>query len=117
MEFGIAEPAVLKDGKWHLVGRCVTDIRIGARFTKYIPHHAAPNDGGGKTYYEGAPLDIDLVLLEIHRYGRLFQEWGAGHTALLVLEGDGRNLKSFGSIATDELAPHYPGRETGRFES
>jgi len=80
-EFGIDEEPICKNGHWYLVGRCVTDICVGTRFLKFIPHRVEVHPNGDRTYYQEEALPIDLTILEIHRYGRILQEWDAGLTA------------------------------------
>lgn len=102
MEFGIAEAPVYKNEQWHLVGRCVTDIHVGGRFTKFVPHRriGVPSIEN-MNFVTDEALPIDLTILEIHAYGKNLKEWSAGLTALLVLVGDGENLQSNGHLVSE----------------
>lgn len=99
--FGIAEEPIHSNGQWHLAGRCVTDIKVGMRFVIFFPSKFPDLANKDLIYSHSDPLTIDLTILEIRCYGRTFQKWDAGHTALVVLSGDGKNLQAFGTLATE----------------
>jgi hypothetical protein len=101
VEFGIAHEATKCGDDWYVIGRCVTDIRVGDRFAKFVPHLKV---GGPELdtikflTLDDAALPIDLTITKIEAYGKVFDQWSAGMTAGITLRGDGENLGVFGSL-------------------
>ena len=101
IEFGITSEAIKKKDDWYVIGRCVTDIRIGDRFTEFVPHRKVDSQGveSMKFLHEAeSALPIDLIIVEIEAYGKILDHWSSGMTAGLTLRGDGVNLGTFGSL-------------------
>jgi hypothetical protein len=99
VEFGIAHKPLRSAAEWHVMGRCVTDICVGARFTSFIPYHRVENERDVESQYKrGVPLSVDLTVMEIQSYGRIWAILSAGMTGKLVLRGEGTNLGTFGSL-------------------
>jgi hypothetical protein len=99
VEFGIAHKPIRKGDKWHLIGRCVTDIHVGDRFTKFVPIRLVGEAGPENTnFIRDEAIPIDLTIVQITAYRKTFDTWSAGLTAALVLLGDGENLGESGSL-------------------
>jgi hypothetical protein len=90
MQFGIAHTPEQKNNRWHIVGRCVSNVYLGERFTEIIPH--VEIDGRIK---QMPPIAADLTVEKIIAYGREFQVLDAGLTALIVLSGDGSRITNY----------------------
>jgi hypothetical protein len=97
--FGIAHQPIKKCNEWHLIGRCVTDIRVGDRFTQFIPSHLVGKPGYENTnFVRDDPVSIDLKIIQITAYKKSIDFCGAGMTAALILTGDGESLGDFGEL-------------------
>lgn len=100
-EFGIAEEPIRKNGDWYLAGRCVTDIHVGDRFTKFVPTRVEVCPNGERIYHRGEPVGIDLTVVQMTAYRKILEVIPMGMTAGILFRGDGENLQSFGSLVTD----------------
>jgi hypothetical protein len=94
VEFGVELPPEFKDGKWHVAGRCYTDIPAGCLFTLVVQKEFYKKDKNDSflTTLEIGQAPVHLVLDEAHAYRRRFKWLSKGLTALLILSGDGANL-------------------------
>jgi len=98
-EFGIAHEPTKKGNEWHIVGRCVTDIHVGDRFTKFVPIRRVGEPGSeNMNFVRDDAVPIDLTIVQITAYRKTFDVLSAGMTAGLVLRGDGDNLAISGSL-------------------
>jgi hypothetical protein len=98
VEFGIAHEPLKVGEEWQVIGRCVTDIHVGSRFTKFVPHHKRGGGEAGSEYVCDDAVPVDLTIVRILAYGKELETWSAGLTAKLVLLGSGDNLGAFGSL-------------------
>jgi len=99
IEFGIAHEPLKSDDEWHVIGRCVTDIHIGQRFTKFVPHRRVGDSAEtGPEFVSDGEMPVDLTIVRILAYGKELESWSAGLTAKLVLRGSWDNLGTFGSL-------------------
>lgn len=99
IEFGIAHEPTKRDGEWHLIGRCVTDIRVGDRFTKFIPHRLVGKPSSeNMNFVCEDEVPLDLAIVRILAYGRDFGVLSAGMTAEVVVVGEADCSMSFGSL-------------------
>ncbi len=99
VEFGIADDPEHIGDEWHVIGRCVTDIKIGDKFTEFVPHRKIEGEPGlGVQYVTDPAVPLNLTITRILAYGKELEEWSAGLTAKLVLIGSGDNLASNGSL-------------------
>lgn len=98
IEFGVAHEPLRIGEEWHVIGRCVTDIDVGGRFTKFVPRHKRPEGEAGSEYVCDDAMPIDLTIVRILAYGKELESWSAGLSAKLVLRGSGDNLGAFGSL-------------------
>jgi len=99
IEFGIAEKPLQRAGEWYVVGRCVTDIHVGERFTSFVPRRRV-HEGASlpPTHDCDVALEVDLTIVEIESYGKRMEFLCTGMTGKLVLRGTGENLGAFGSL-------------------
>jgi hypothetical protein len=63
IEFGISDPAAAQEGQIFVIGRCVTDIKVGDRFTTFIPHRNI----GGDNIADMKFVCDDAVSIDLNR--------------------------------------------------
>ena len=99
IEFGITHGFTQIDDKLHVEGRCVTDLRLGDRFTKFIPYRKVGDEGNsGPKYVSDEARVVDLTVVSIFSYGKSMDFLSVGMTAKLILQGAGDNVGVFGSL-------------------
>jgi hypothetical protein len=106
IEFSVGDVPSKVDGQWRVVGRCLTDTYLGARFTKIAPFSTTKSDLTNFVYVYDEEDPVDLVVRRIHAYGKDLRVWSVGMSAEIFLSGGGDNLSIDGilrSEAGDEL--------------
>jgi hypothetical protein len=97
--FGFTEDPIKRGNDWHLTGRCASVVHVGNRFTKFVPTHLAGMLGSEKSgYASDEAVPVDLTIVQIKPYQRVFDTLLAGMTVKLVLSGNGERLGNSGSL-------------------
>ena len=65
LEFGIAHAPRMIGNEWHIIGRCVTNIHVGARFTKFVPLEKGSITEVVSAQDSGNTIPIDLTIVHI----------------------------------------------------
>jgi hypothetical protein len=92
-EFGVDLSPEFKSDKWHIAGRCYTDIYTKSVFTLIVQkEYKKTNADHFVKSIEKGRFHTHLLIEEIYAYRKRFNWISKGMTALLVVSGDGSAL-------------------------